>query len=39
MAFISSREDDIFKTFSNDNSYANMLRSGSKGKKTHMISL
>ncbi len=36
---MTSRESGIFKTFSEDNTYANMIRSGSKGKVTHMTSL
>ena len=39
LKFMTSREPDIFKTFSEDNTYANMIRSGSKGKVTHMTSL
>ena len=39
ISFISSKEKKMFELYGENNSYANMIRSGSKGKINHMTSL
>ncbi len=37
--FNKVREDKILEYFDDDNGYMNMIKSGSKGKKNHIMSI